>query len=56
MGSLTGSIPQFTADEAQAEASVRKLADLDVRRILFGHGDPLEQNASQALRDLAASL
>jgi glyoxylase-like metal-dependent hydrolase (beta-lactamase superfamily II) len=55
-GGLGGSPPQFTADEAQAEESVRKLADLDVQRILFGHGDPLEQNAGQALRDLAASL
>jgi glyoxylase-like metal-dependent hydrolase (beta-lactamase superfamily II) len=55
-GALTGSNPQFTADEAQAGASVQKLAELDVQRILFGHGDPLEQNASQALRDLAASL
>ena len=56
MGSLTGSNPQFTDDEAQAEASVRKLADLDVQRILFGHGDPLEQGAAAALRQLAASL
>jgi glyoxylase-like metal-dependent hydrolase (beta-lactamase superfamily II) len=53
---LAGSPPQFTADQAQAEASVRKLADLDVQRILFGHGDPIESNAAQALRDLAASL
>jgi glyoxylase-like metal-dependent hydrolase (beta-lactamase superfamily II) len=53
---LGGSPPQFTADVAQAEESVKKLADLDVQRILFGHGDPLEHNAAQALRDLAASL
>jgi glyoxylase-like metal-dependent hydrolase (beta-lactamase superfamily II) len=53
---LGGSPPQVTADAAQAEESVKKLADLDVQRILFGHGDPLEQNAAQALRDLAASL
>ncbi len=53
---LTGSNPSFTADPAAAEESVRKLADLDVQRILFGHGDPLEQDAATALRDLAASL
>jgi glyoxylase-like metal-dependent hydrolase (beta-lactamase superfamily II) len=53
---LEGSNPEFTADPAAAEESVRKLADLDVRRILFGHGDPLEQDAASALRDLAASL
>jgi glyoxylase-like metal-dependent hydrolase (beta-lactamase superfamily II) len=55
-GPLTGSNPQFTADEAQADASVKKLAGLDVQRILFGHGDPLESGAAKALRDLAASL
>jgi glyoxylase-like metal-dependent hydrolase (beta-lactamase superfamily II) len=53
---LGGSPPQFTADEAAAAASVKKLADLDVQRILFGHGDPLEQDAGPMLRDLAASL
>jgi glyoxylase-like metal-dependent hydrolase (beta-lactamase superfamily II) len=53
---LAGSPPQFTADGAQAEASVRSLADLDVQRILFGHGDPLEEGAATALRDVAASL
>ena len=52
---LRGSPPQFTADATAAE-SVRKLADLDVQRILFGHGDPLEEGAASALRDLAASL
>ena len=53
---LAGSDPQFTADPAAADASVRKLARLDVQRILFGHGDPLESDAASALRDLAASL
>ena len=53
---LGGSPPQFTADPAAAEASVRKLADLRPERILFGHGDPLEQGTATALRDLAASL
>jgi glyoxylase-like metal-dependent hydrolase (beta-lactamase superfamily II) len=53
---LGGSPPQFTADPTAADESVRKLADLDVRRILFGHGDPLEQGAASALRELAASL
>jgi hypothetical protein len=43
-------------DPAAGDESVRKLADLDVQRILFGHGDPLEQGAVSALRDLAASL
>jgi len=53
---LAGSSPQFTADPAAANESVRKLADLEPERILFGHGEPLEQGAASALRDLAASL
>jgi glyoxylase-like metal-dependent hydrolase (beta-lactamase superfamily II) len=53
---LGRSPPRFTADPAAGDESVRKLADLDVQRILFGHGDPLEQGAVSALRDLAASL
>jgi glyoxylase-like metal-dependent hydrolase (beta-lactamase superfamily II) len=55
-GGLTGSDPRYTADEAQARASVRRLATLDVRTILPGHGDPLTAGAADALRKLAASL
>ncbi|MEV6342859.1 MBL fold metallo-hydrolase [Actinoplanes sp. NPDC051851] len=53
---LTGSDPKYTADAAQAVASVKKLAELDVRAILPGHGDPLTEGAAEALRKLAASL
>jgi glyoxylase-like metal-dependent hydrolase (beta-lactamase superfamily II) len=53
---LTGSNPEFTADEAQANASVRKLAELDVKAILCGHGTPLTAGAGAALKQLAASL
>jgi glyoxylase-like metal-dependent hydrolase (beta-lactamase superfamily II) len=53
---LAGSDPQFTADEAKANASVRKLAALDVRAILCGHGEPLVAGAGPALKDLAATL
>jgi hypothetical protein len=35
---------------------VRKLAGLDVRTILPGHGDPLTTGAADALRKLAGSL
>jgi hypothetical protein len=41
---------------AQAAASVRKLAALDVTAILPGHGDPLTTDAAGALRTLANSL
>jgi glyoxylase-like metal-dependent hydrolase (beta-lactamase superfamily II) len=53
---LTGSDPQYTEDGAQAAASVRKLAALDVRTILPGHGEPLTAGAAAALQKLAASL
>lgn len=55
-GTLAGSAPEFTADQAAADASVRKLADLGIRTILPGHGDPLEGTAGSALDDLAATL
>ncbi|WP_430787652.1 MBL fold metallo-hydrolase [Actinoplanes sp. G11-F43] len=53
---LEGSAPQYTADETQAAQSVRKMAALDVRAILPGHGEPLTTGARDALRKLAASL
>lgn len=53
---LAGSPPQYTVDAAQAKESVRKLAALDAKTVLFGHGDPLEGNAAAALKELAASL
>ena len=55
-GALSGSNPQYTADPAKAAASVKKLAALDVKAILPGHGEPLTSGASDALRKLAASL
>ena len=55
-GGLAGSDPQYTADEAQAAASVRKMAALDVRAILPGHGAPVTSGAADALAKLAASL
>ena len=55
-GGLGGPSPQYTADTAQAAASVRKLATLDIRTILPGHGDPLTSGAAEALGTLAASL
>jgi glyoxylase-like metal-dependent hydrolase (beta-lactamase superfamily II) len=53
---LEGSNPQFTADETKANASVRKLAGLDVKAILCGHGEPLVAGAGPALKELAATL
>jgi len=53
---LEGSDPPNTENETQANASVRKLAGLDVKAILPGHGRPLTAGASKALKALAAGL
>ena len=53
---LAGPNPQYTADMAQAHQSVKKLAKLKFQRAVFGHGEPIENNASQAIAKLAASF
>ncbi|NLT56081.1 MAG: MBL fold metallo-hydrolase [Actinomycetales bacterium] len=55
-GGLVGSNPAGTFDQPQAADSIRRLADLDVRTVLFGHGKPLTKGADRAIDDLAASL
>jgi glyoxylase-like metal-dependent hydrolase (beta-lactamase superfamily II) len=55
-GGLAGSSPQFTEDEQAAAESVRKLAALGPAAILVGHGAPVLDGASDALRQLADSL
>ncbi|MCU7723897.1 MBL fold metallo-hydrolase [Actinoplanes sp. KI2] len=55
-GSLTGSDPQYTTDEAKAATSVKKLATMDIKAILPGHGEPVLVNASAELQKLAATL
>jgi glyoxylase-like metal-dependent hydrolase (beta-lactamase superfamily II) len=53
---LGGPNPQYTADMAQAHQSVKKLAKLKFERAVFGHGEPIEKGASQAIAKLAATL
>lgn len=53
---LAGPNPQYTADMAQAHQSVNKLAKLKFQRAVFGHGEPIENGASQAIAKLAATL
>jgi glyoxylase-like metal-dependent hydrolase (beta-lactamase superfamily II) len=55
-GTVSGSNPQFTEDEAAAAQSVRTLARLAPSVILVGHGPPVLEGASDALEGLAASL
>jgi glyoxylase-like metal-dependent hydrolase (beta-lactamase superfamily II) len=47
---------QYTADMAQAQQSAKRLAQLRFERAVFGHGEPIGRNASQAVVDLADSL
>lgn len=53
---LAVSPAQFTWDMAMAEASVKKIGALMFEKAVFGHGDPIEQGASTAVADLAATL
>ncbi len=44
-------------DPAAFRAQLLQWSEIDdMRRILVSHGDPIEPNAAQALKDLAASL
>ena len=53
---LAGPNPQYTADMAQAHQSVKKLAKLKFQSAVFGHGEPLDNGASQAIAKLAGTL
>jgi glyoxylase-like metal-dependent hydrolase (beta-lactamase superfamily II) len=53
---LGGPNPQYTDDMAQAHLSVKKLAKLTFRRAVFGHGEPIDKGASQAIAKLAGTL
>jgi glyoxylase-like metal-dependent hydrolase (beta-lactamase superfamily II) len=50
---LAGANPRFTEDMDDAAASLRTVAGLDVRTVLFGHGEPLESDAAAQIRALA---
>lgn len=47
---------EFTADEDRARASVTVLSDLRPATILFGHGEPLREDAADMLATYAAGL
>ena len=53
---LGGPNPQYTADMTQAHQSVKKLAKLTFERAVFGHGEPIDKGASQAIAKLAGTL
>jgi glyoxylase-like metal-dependent hydrolase (beta-lactamase superfamily II) len=53
---LGGPSPQYTADMTQAHQNVKKLAKLTFQRAVFGHGEPIDKGASQAIAKLAGTL
>jgi glyoxylase-like metal-dependent hydrolase (beta-lactamase superfamily II) len=53
---LAGPSPQYSSDIALANQSVKKLAQLTFQRALFGHGEPIDKSASQAIAKLAGTL
>jgi glyoxylase-like metal-dependent hydrolase (beta-lactamase superfamily II) len=52
---VAGANPRFSSDMDQAAESIKKLAGLDFDSVYFGHGRPLEGNASVLVAKLAAS-
>lgn len=52
-GTLTGSNPSFTEDEAAAAASIAKLGALTFETLLVGHGEPILSGASAQVAALA---
>lgn len=55
-GGVGGANARFTSDIAEADNSVRKLAQLSYETILFGHGEPVLALGDQQVAALAASL
>lgn len=54
--SLSLPIAAFTVDMEENKRSVARLAELEPKTICFGHGQPLTQNAPDALRAFARKL
>lgn len=55
-GRLGLPLAPFTPDMAEAKRSIKKLAQLDVEKLCFGHGVPMTRNARARLRAFAAKL
>lgn len=54
--SLSLPIAAFTVDMEENKRSIARLAELEPKIICFGHGEPLTQNAPDALRAFARKL
>jgi glyoxylase-like metal-dependent hydrolase (beta-lactamase superfamily II) len=55
-GTLVGANPDFTSDLVTAGESVKKLATFSFETVVFGHGEPVGENASQQLLELASQI
>lgn len=55
-GMVLGPNPQFTPDMGTANESVKRLAEREFETIVFGHGNPFEGSASEAVFALAQTL
>lgn len=55
-GMVLGPNPSFSSDIAEANASVQRLAERSFETVVFGHGNPIEGDASDAVVALAQTL
>ncbi len=55
-GRLGLPLAQFTPDMAEAKRSIKKLAEMPIDILCFGHGVPMTRNTSARLRAFAAKL
>lgn len=55
-GMILGPNPSFTPDMDTANASVKRLAERQFETVVFGHGNPFEGEASEAVIALAQTL
>ncbi|MDW3177612.1 MAG: MBL fold metallo-hydrolase [Acidimicrobiia bacterium] len=55
-GMVLGPNPSFTPDMNTANASVQRLAERSFETVVFGHGNPIEGGASDAVVALAQTL
>lgn len=55
-GGITGANPRFTEDMDLASDSIKRLSSRTVDTVLFGHGEPVIEDAQAALAALAESL
>jgi glyoxylase-like metal-dependent hydrolase (beta-lactamase superfamily II) len=55
-GSVVGPNPRYTPDLEDGHDSVKKLATFEYAAAFFGHGEPVLEGASEAVKQLAGTL